>query len=201
MPICEIGTGRGFFCAGQVGGIKKVFLANFYDVSSIDLVTASATDGTITDIDLKRVVPATPSTLQFYEFDLDRQLSSFNQTVITGSGGTLSYQTDLDLHMSHDSQESWAQMQLVCEGVFQIIVLDNNGVYYLAGVNNGIQVTGGTYAHGGDVAYTDYVGYVIQLTGTEKFPAYNLSTATPFKAYDSLDTLASNATTYNDPQV
>ena len=104
--------------------------------------------------------------------------------------------------MSHDSQESWARMQLVCEGVFQVIVEDNNGVYYLAGVTNGIQVSGGTYAHGGDVAYTDYVGYVIQMTGAEKLPAYNMSTATPFKAYSpSTDSLVLSALTYNVPQV
>ncbi len=206
MAICEIGSGRGYFCAGQVGGIKKVYLANWYDANRIDIVTVgalgtppSATAGTITDIAL---VGSGAATLDFYEFDLDRQLSSFNQTVVTGSGGTLTYQTDLDLHMSHDSQESWARMQLVCEGVFQVIVEDNNGVYYLAGVTNGIQVSGGTYAHGGDVAYTDYVGYVIQMTGAEKLPAYNMSTATPFKTYTtSTDILALSALTYNAPQV
>lgn len=205
MALCEISSGRGYFCAGQVGGIKKVYLANWYDDHRIDVVTvglisAPSTAGVVSDIAL--FDNASAETLQFYEFDLDRQLSSFNQTVITGSGGTLSYQTDLDLHMSHDSQESWARMQNVCEGVFQIIVEDNNGVFYLAGVTNGIQVTGGTYAHGGDVAYTDYVGYVIQMTGVEKLPAYNLSTATPFKTYTtSGDTLAKNALQYNVAQI
>lgn len=198
MPICEIGTGRGYFCQGQVGGIKKIFLANYYDATAIELVTASTSDGTITDIALKGVAPSTQT---FYEFDLDRQLSSFNQTIITGSGGALTYQTDLDLHMSHDSQESWAQMQLVCEGVFQVIILDNNGVYYLAGVNNGLQILSGTFAHGGDVAYADYVGYVVQMNGAEKYPAYNMGTATPFKTYTSTDILALSAVTYNDPQV
>tara|TARA_R110000744_G_scaffold51523_1_gene110913 strand:- start:153 stop:749 length:597 start_codon:yes stop_codon:yes gene_type:complete len=197
MPICEIGTGRGYFCQGQVGGIKKVFLANYYDINAIELVTASGTAGTITDVDLKG---AAASSLSFFEFDLDRQLSSFNQTIITGSGGALTYQTDLDLHMSHDSQESWAQMQLVCEGVFQVFVLDNNGVYYLAGVSNGLQILSGTFAHGGDVAYADYVGYVVQMNGAEKYPAYNFGTATPFTTYASTDILALSSTTYNDPQ-
>jgi hypothetical protein len=101
--------------------------------------------------------------------------------------------------MSHDSQESWARMQNVTEGVFQVIILDNNGVYYLAGVDNGISVTGGTYAHGGDVAFTDYVGYIMQMIGSEPFPAFNLSTANPFTAFST--DLKLSTVTYNDPQL
>ena len=200
MALCEIASGRGYFCAGQVGGIKKIYLANWYDAEKITDVsgTALATTGVVTDITTKAA-----GSLNFYEFDLDRQLSSFNQTIVTGSGGVITYQQDLDLHMSHDSQESWARFQNVSEGVFQVIVEDNNGVYYLAGVENGMQVSGGTYAHGGDVAYTDYVGYVIQMTGAERFPAYNLSTASPFKAWGSpaVGTLALSATQYNTAKI
>ena len=197
MAVCEISSGRGYFCAGQVGGIKSVYLSNWYDAERITDVLASATDGIVSDI-----TTLAGGTQTFYKFDLDRQLSSFNQTILTGGGGALTYQTDLDLHMSHDSQESWARMQNVCEGVFQVIIEDNNGVYYLAGVINGLQVISGTYAHGGDVAYTDYVGYVVQMTGAEKIPAYNLASTTSgvFKAWTS-GTLSASTDSYNDPQI
>ena len=195
MAICEISSGRGYFCAGQVGGIKKVYLANWYSEDAIASITQSATTGIITAV-LQGASAGTA--LKFYEFDLDRQLSSFNQTIITGGGGALTYQTDLDLHMSHDSQESWARMQNVCEGVFQVVVEDNNGVYYFAGLSNGLQVASGTYAHGGDVAYTDYVGYVIQMTGAEPIPASNMSTVSPFITYST--TMALQTVQYNDPQ-
>ena len=154
MAGCTISSGRGYFCQGQVGGIKKVFLANYYDAESIIDVTSDPLTGIVSDITTKA-----SGSLNFFEFDLDRQLSSFNQTILTGKGGAVAYQTDLDLHMSHDSEESWARMQKVVEGLWQIIVLDNNGVYYLLGVENGVELSGGTYAHGGDVAYGDYVGY------------------------------------------
>jgi hypothetical protein len=119
--------------------------------------------------------------IEFFQFDLDRQLSSFNQTIVTGSGGSVAYQQDLELHMANDSEESWALMQELVESLMTVIVQDNNGVYYLLGTFNGIECSGGTYAHGGDVAYTDYVGYVLNFTGTELKPAYNLSTTSPFK--------------------
>jgi len=194
MAGCILTKGRGYFCGGQVGGIKKVFLTNYYDAEAIVGVTTD-TDGSVTDIDTK----ATGS-LTFFEFDLDRQLSSFNQTITTGKGGAISYAQDLELHMSHDSEESWLHMQNVVEGLWQIVVLDNNGVYYLLGKENGVEVGDGTFAHGGDVAYTDYVGYVVTMKGAEPIPAFNLSTTSPFKAWTG-GTLVASETQYDTAQV
>lgn len=188
---CLIDKGRGYFCQGQVGGIKQIFLANWYSANKITGVTASATTGEVTAL-------TTAAALDFYQFDLDRQTSSFNQTITTGGGGAVNYEQALDIHLSHDSEESWARMQNVVEGIFQCIVLDNNGVYYLLGVDNGIDVTGGTYAHGGDVAYSDYVGYILQMIGSEPFPAYNLSTANPFTAFSG--NIALSTSQYTTPQ-
>tara|TARA_R100001224_G_scaffold27244_2_gene14675 strand:- start:3669 stop:4241 length:573 start_codon:yes stop_codon:yes gene_type:complete len=183
---CNITSGRGRFCCSQVGGIKKVFLAANTDINSVE---ASSTTGVVSDID------AGSSTVTFFEFDLDRQLSSFNQTIVTGAGGSIAYQQDFELHMSNDSEKSWALMQEIVESLMTVIVLDNNGVYYLCGVENGIECSGGSYAHGGDVAFTDYVGYVLSFSGTELKPAYNLSTTSPFKAWTT-GTLAVSTDTY-----
>ena len=188
---CLIDKGRGYFCQGQVGGIKQIFLANWYEANKITGVTADASTGVVSAL-------TTAGSLDFFQFDLDRQTSSFNQTITTGGGGAVNYEQALDIHLSHDSEESWARMQDVVEGIFQCIVLDNNGVYYLLGVDNGIDVTGGTYAHGGDVAYSDYVGYILQMIGSEPFPAYNLSTANPFTAFSGSIALSSEQ--YTAPQ-
>mgnify|MGYP003665221328 FL=1 len=194
---CNITSGRGRFCCSQVGGIKKVFLASHGATGGNDAitsVTASGTTGIVSDID------ADAGDVNFYEFDLDRQLSSFNQTIITGSGGSVAYQQDFELHMSNDSEQSWALMQEIVESLMTVIVQDNNGVYYLCGVDNGIECSGGTYAHGGDVAFTDYVGYVLNFTGTELKPAYNLSTVSPFKSWTSA-TLEKKSDTYATCQI
>jgi hypothetical protein len=198
MAGCSLSKGRGYFCAGSVGGIKKVYLAYYHGAEAITKVETDSTTnfGRVTDVTTKA-----GGSLEFFEFDLDRQMSSFNQTILTGKGGAVAYQTELELHMSHDSEESWMRMQEVAEGLFQVFVEDNNGVFYLAGVENGIECTGGSYAHGGDVAYTDYVGYVVNLTGAEPLPAFNFgSTTSPFQAYTS-GTLTLSASQYNTPQV
>ena len=98
---CSITSGRARFCCSQVGGIKKVFLASFGDAGNdkIVSVTASPTTGIVSDID------ADSGQVEFFEFDLDRQLSSFNQTIVTGAGGSVAYQQDFELHMSNDSEK------------------------------------------------------------------------------------------------
>jgi|TARA_R100000081_G_C4820091_1_gene178993 hypothetical protein len=211
MAGCNITKGRGYFCGGQVGGIKRIFLANFYGSEAIWNVVTATTDttdpfGYVTEVWCGDQWSYEKTGQQdFYEFDLDRQMSSFNQTILTGKGGAIAYQTELELHLSHDSTESWMRMQNVVEGLWQVIIEDNNGVFYLAGVENGIEVSGGSYAHGGDVAYGDYVGYVVSMIGAEPLPAYNLGTETPFGSarWDVADTgqLALTETQYNTPQV
>ena len=192
---CNITTGRNRFCCSQVGGIKKVFLAPQPGQNDpITGVTASSTTGVVSDI----VTDA--GQVEFYEFVLDRQLSSFNQTIVTGAGGSVAYQQDFELHMANDSEQSWAAMQEIVESLMTVIVQDNNGVYYLCGAFNGIECTGGTYAHGGDAAFTDYVGYVLNFSGTELKPAYNLSTSSPFKSWPSGTDLSLKTTMYNTCQ-
>lgn len=196
MAGCSISKGRGYFCGGQVGGIRKVFLANYYEYGRPPIIVTSETTGAVTDVN----VLGGGNEVEFREFDLDRQMSSFNQTIVTGKGGAIAYQQDLELHMSHDSEESWLRMQNVVEGLWNVFVLDNNGVYYYLGASNGLEITGGSYAHGGDVAYGDYVGYVISMTGAEPVPAYNFGTADPFIQYTTGEFLLDSAQ-YNTPQI
>jgi hypothetical protein len=50
-----------------------------------------------------------------------------------------------------------------------VIVEDNNGNFFLAGLEHGMDVTGGTIVTGG--AMGDLSGYTLTLTGMEKVPA------------------------------
>ena len=50
-----------------------------------------------------------------------------------------------------------------------VVVEDNNGNLFLAGLEYGMDVTGGTIVTGGAMA--DLSGYTLSLTGMEKVPA------------------------------
>jgi hypothetical protein len=61
------------------------------------------------------------------------------------------------------------ELKLMAYGRPNVIVEDNNGNFFLAGLENGCDVTGGTIVTGG--AMGDLSGYTLTLTGQEKVPA------------------------------
>ena len=56
----------------------------------------------------------------------------------------------------------------------QILIEDNNGNVFVAGLEYGLDVTGGTIATG--AAMGDASGYTLTFTGMEKIPANFINT-------------------------
>ena len=65
-------------------------------------------------------------------------------------------------------------MKLLSYGRPQVIVQDYNGNYFLAGIENGVEVAVNTAT---GAAMGDLNGYNLTLTGTEKSPANFMDTA------------------------
>jgi len=61
------------------------------------------------------------------------------------------------------------QIKLLAYGRPHVVVEDNNGNLFLAGLEHGCDVTGGTIVTG--TAMSDLSGYTLTLTGMEKKPA------------------------------
>ena len=61
------------------------------------------------------------------------------------------------------------EVKLLTYGRPIILVEDNNGKFFLAGLQHGMDVTGGTIVTG--AAMGDLSGYTLTLTGGEKVPA------------------------------
>ena len=61
------------------------------------------------------------------------------------------------------------ELKLLAYGRPQAIIEDNNGNFFYAGLQHGMDVTGGTIVTGG--AMGDLSGYTLTLTGMEKVPA------------------------------
>jgi hypothetical protein len=57
-----------------------------------------------------------------------------------------------------------------------VIVLDNNGRYWLLGAANGLEASAGTAGTG--TAFGDRSGYEMTLTGMEPEPMLNIAAAT-----------------------
>ena len=155
---CDIGLGRNEVCKDSVGGLKAVYFVNYGDLGAI---TYDATD---TD-----VIDAVADTPKAYKYEL-KGTSSFTQNINSSrENGTTFFEQVLELSFKKLTVKDHKELKLMAYGRPNVIVEDNNGNLFLAGLEFGMDVTGGTIVTSGDMAGLS--GYTITLTGMEKAPA------------------------------
>ena len=155
---CDIGLGRNEVCKDSVGGLKAVYFVNYGDLGAI---TYDATDTDVID-----AVAGTPSA---YKYEL-KGTSSFTQNINSSrENGTTFFEQVLELSFKKLTVKDHKELKLMSYGRPNVIVEDNNGNLFLAGLEFGCDVTGGTIVTG--AAMGDLSGYTLTLTGMEKSPA------------------------------
>ena len=155
---CDITAGRLEPCKDSVGGITAIYIGGAYTTDLLTSATIGA-DGEVT---------AFASALTFYKYDL-KGVNSFDQENTNDRNNGVSFWTQTGtVVLKKQDKATTAQLKLLSYGRPQIIVEDYNGNFYLAGIENGVEVTVNT-ATGAGMA--DLNGYNLNLTGTEKSPA------------------------------
>lgn len=163
MP-CDISLGRLEPCKTSVGGLKAVYIMNEGDATT---VTYDATD-----TDAITAIAGTPSG---YKYDL-KGASSFEQTINSSrDNGTTFFTQTLNLTLKGITAKDLKQIKLLAYGRPQVIVEDNNGKFFYAGLKNGMEVTGGTIVTG--TAMGDLSGFTLTLVGEEPVPANIITTS------------------------
>lgn len=155
---CDIALGRIEPCKGSNGGLKAVYFVNWGDITGVtyDLV----------DTDVIDSVTGTPNA---YKYDLKGN-SSFEQTITSSrENGTTFFEQTLNLTLKKLDVKSHKEIKLLSYGRPQVIVEDNNGNFFMAGLKHGMDVSGGTIVTG--AAMGDLSGYTLVLTGQEPVPA------------------------------
>ena len=155
---CDISRGRLEPCKDSVGGINAVYFINKGDLGDITY--------DVTDTDMIASVAGTPSA---YKFDV-RGASTYSETPTSSrEAGTTFFEQVLELQLPQLTKEDHKTIKLLTYGSPSVIVEDNNGNFLLAGLEYGLDVTGGSIATGG--ALGDMSGYTLSFTGMERFPA------------------------------
>jgi len=155
---CDISLGRIEPCKDSVGGLKAVYFVNYGDA------TGYTYDGTNTD-----VIDSVAGTPTAYKYDL-KGASTFTQNVNSSrENGTTFYEQVLELTFKKLSVVDNKQLKLMAYGRPQVIVEDNNGNLFYAGLKHGMDVTGGSIVTGGQMS--ELSGYTLTLTGMEQVPA------------------------------
>lgn len=150
----------GSLCRNSAGGVSRFYIANVSDINSVDV----STDGTVTDASIDALYAYVPY--------LDS--ASWNETVnVSPENGTIYYEQVANMVMGANEQALRNIVEsLGHAGNIIVIVLDNNGRYWLIGDYTGKKLT---YMSGGNsnsgTAFGDRNGWEINITCKNNKPA------------------------------
>lgn len=155
---CDISLGRTEPCKDSVGGLNAIYFVNFGDLGAITYDT--------TNTDVIDAIADSPSA---YKYDL-KGTSTFTQNIQSDRAtGTTAFEQVLEVTLKKLSVADHKEIKLLSYGRPHVIVEDYNGNYFIAGLEHGCDVTGGTIVTGG--AMNELSGYTLTLTGMERVPA------------------------------
>lgn len=165
---CTLTAGRSEPCKEQVGGLDRVYMINF-DGESVGIYDAAITwssTGSYTGGDAIDALTGTPTA---FEYEI-KGGSSFTQNIVSDRNtGTTYYEQVLELTLKKMTAADHKELKLICAARPQILIRDNNGDFFLAGFEHGMDVTGGTIVTGTE--FGDLSGYTLTFTGMERCPA------------------------------
>ena len=157
---CDLTLGRLEPCKDSVGGIDKLYFVNYGDITTYTNSVVSGEEDNIA------TVTGTPSA---YEYEV-KSATSLTQNINSDRAtGTTSFEQVLEVTLKKLSAADHKELKMLVYGRPHVIVKDNNGNYFLAGLEHGMDVTGGTVVTG--AAMNELSGYTLTLTGMEKQPA------------------------------
>ena len=165
---CGITQGKAILCQNDVGGIDQICLISGINVSKLSSVT-------VTGGEASAVETADTNQGTWFKIDLDKYQSNFNQTIVT-SESWVSYQQDLEIVCRGVQKETIDLFEDIVAGVWQIMIRDNNGVYYLMDYKKMVRCSGGSFIHSGDTALSDPIGFTLQFSAVGTEPAINMTT-------------------------
>jgi hypothetical protein len=158
---CLVTQGRLVACKDGIGGLYKIFLANF---------------GAITPVLSASNVITNLSAATLYEYEL-KGVSKFTQDFISSRENGVSYVNQtLTIDLQGVDFNTNNEIKLMAYGRPQIIVQDNTGAAFLAGRLRGLDLTSGVNDSGG--ALSEKRGYLLTLVGMENEYANYLSGST-----------------------
>jgi len=164
---CALTTGFDLDCRDAVGGVKSVRLASLEDY---ELASATVAAGAIT------AWAGTVLPLPFFKYDQLKETSSLTETINGSSqNGTVYYTPEVVIVLSKLDVTKRNEIKVLAQQRLVAIVEGNDGSYWVAGYDNGLELNAGTSATG--TAFADLSGYSLTLSGMEKEPMLSIAQA------------------------
>ena len=153
---CTLTTGRKLPCKSAFGGIKSVLFADFGTIASVATVDSTG----ISTITNGSPAPA------WFQYDVKGNSSL--ETTVTSSreNGTTFYTQTLNLTLTFLDGQTNLELQRLALARPYAVVVDYYGNSFLCGLENGMEVTGGTVVTG--AAAGDLSGFTLTFEGMEE---------------------------------
>jgi len=169
MSNCLLTHGRAEQCKEFVGGIKSIYFINYGLMGAITFDSST---------DFEDQIDTVAGAFTLFKYDL-KGANSFEQTVTSSrENGTTFVEQTLTFTIKGLDAVTTKQMKLLAWGRPHVVIKTNANNFFLAGLNNGMDVTTGLISNG--VQMGDLNGYTMTLVGQEATPANHLSVASTY---------------------
>lgn len=153
MACSQLLNGIAASCDTNVGGVREIYIANYDDVTAVEVDEVSNMIKTISMTD----------SAKFKKYAFKKNTSSMTSTLnVDPANGVNFVQTDLSLVFAKQETVKRMEIAKLSLGELRIIVLDANGKYWFLGQEEFVSATAGTAETG--VNRTDGNKYTITLT-------------------------------------
>ena len=153
MACSQVLNGIAASCDTNVGGVREIYIANYSDVSAVEVDEVSNMIKTITMAD----------SAKFKKYAFKKNTSSMTSTLnVDPANGVNFVQTDLTVVFAKQETVKRMEIAKLSLGELRVIVLDANGKYWFLGQEEFVSATSGSAETGTN--RTDGNRYQIVLT-------------------------------------
>ena len=153
---CLLTSGRGLGCKSSVGGLKAIYFADYGTLGTENIAAGEITGFTGTPV--------------WFKFEIKGASTLENTITSSRENGTTFYTQNLNITLPILDKATQEEIKILSVSRPHVAVEDYNGNFFLVGLENGAEVTGGTIVTG--AAMGDLSGFTLVLEGQEKAPAY-----------------------------
>jgi hypothetical protein len=160
---CDIANGRLEACKDSISGLLNIYFVNYGDMNTEDVTYGTGANSDV----ITAITPATAINLYKYEL---KGANGFEQTIQTSrDNGTTFFEQVLTVQLKKQDIATHKNVKLLAYGRPRIVVETRTHQYFLAGLDQGCDVTAGTVSSG--TAMGDFNGYNLTFTAMEQSPA------------------------------
>lgn len=154
MACVSFSGGISLNCENNIGGLSKVYLTDFDNVSGI-----TESGGTVSAITMA-------GSTKFYEFEFNRNSATYNEDLVKSvEAGSALFEQTLTLTIPRRDVAKRNTLKLLTQRDLAVIIKDSNGLYWYPGQVEGMYLSESTSTSG--TAKADGSNYILTLKGFE----------------------------------